>query len=202
MATVLPEPLNGLVEQLSQLPGLGPKSALRIAMKLLQWPESETRRLGESISSLRDTLGLCSRCGALSPVDPCPICADPARNEGCLCVVPEWDSLLTLESGGFYKGQYFVLGGLLGTQQKKDAHELETEKLLARLGEGEIEEVVLALGATMEGENTATYIRQLIGRRFPGVEVTRLAQGMPLGSEVKYMDRETLRQSMEHRQKI
>lgn len=202
MAAVLPEPLRGLVEQLSHLPGLGSKSALRIAMRLLQWPESETRRLGESIAALRDMLGLCSRCGALSAADPCPVCADPDRDTACLCVVPEWDSMIALEAGGFYRGQYFVLGGLLSPQQKKDSQALETEKLLDRLGEGEIKEVVLALGATLEGENTASFIRHLVGRRFPGIEVTRLAQGMPLGSEVKYMDRETLRQSMQHRQKI
>lgn len=202
MAAVLPEPLKGLVEQLSHLPGLGPKSALRLAMRLLQWPESETRRLGETIATLRDTLGLCSRCGALSPVDPCPVCAEPGRDKGRLCVVPEWDSLLTIESGGFYNGQYFVLGGLLAPQQKKDSQALETEKLLARLGEGEIVEVILALGATLEGENTASFVRQLLERKFPAIEVTRLAQGLPLGAEVKYMDRETLRQSMLHRQKI
>ena len=200
MAAVLPEPLKGLVEQLSHLPGLGPKSALRLAMRLLQWPESETRRLGESISALRDNLGLCSRCGAVSPVDPCPVCSDPGRDTSCLCVVPEWDSLLTLESGGFYNGLYFVLGGLLSPQLKKDA--LDTGRLMARLAEGEIREVILALGATVEGENTASYLRQLLERAYPGLEVTRLAQGMPLGSEVKYMDRETLRQSLLHRQKI
>lgn len=202
MAAVLPEPLKGLVEQLSHLPGLGPKSALRLAMRLLQWPEAETRRLGESIASLRDTLGLCSRCGAISPVNPCPVCADPGRDRACLCVVPEWDSLLTLEAGGFYNGQYFVLGGLLSPQNKKDSQTLETEKLLARLGEGEIREVILALGATLEAENTASFIRQLLERKFPDIEVSRLAQGMPLGAEVKYMDRETLRQSMLHRQKL
>lgn len=202
MAAALPEPLKGLVDQLARLPGLGPKSALRMVMRLLQWPEAETRRLGENISSLRDTLGLCSCCGAVSPLDPCPICADATRDSSVLCVVPEWDSLLALESGGFYNGKYFVLGGLLSPQQKKDGAALETGKLLERLGKGETREVILALGATLEGENTASYIHHLLARSFPNIEVTRLAQGMPLGSEVKYMDRETLRQSMQHRQKL
>ena len=130
MAAALPEPLRVLVEQLSRLPGLGPKSALRLAMTLLQWPESETRRLGKGISDLRDSLCLCSRCGGLASRDPCPICADPERSQDSLCVVPEWDSLLAMEKGGFYNGQYFVLGGLLETPRQKDSQALDTEKLI------------------------------------------------------------------------
>lgn len=202
MPTALPEPLGSLVEQLGRLPGLGPKSALRIAMKMLEWPDSETRRLGETIASLRDSLGLCSKCGGISGRDPCAICADPSRDQDIICVVPEWDSILALENGGFYHGQYLVLGGLLSPQQKIDSQGLEVGHLLARLAEGEISEVILALGATLDGENTASYIKQLLERNYPDIIVTRLAQGIPLGGEVKYMDRETLRQSMQHRQKI
>lgn len=200
MASRLPAPLTALVEQLEKLPGLGPKSALRIAMTLLKWPKSETRRLGEGIASLRDSLGLCSRCGGISSADPCEICSDPDRCRRTLCVIPEWDSLLALENGGFYRGQYFVLGGLLSAQTSSQS--LEIDGLLARLGEGEITEIILALGSTLEAENTASLIRRIAGRDFPQIKVTRLAQGLPLGAEVKYMDRETLRQSMEHRQAI
>lgn len=202
MTQTLPEPLRALVEQLSRLPGLGPKSAMRLAITLLQWPESETRRLGESIHSLRDNLALCSRCGAISSSEICPVCSDSGRDSSLLCIVPEWDSLLALESGGFYNGLYFVLGGLLCQQPKDGAHQLEIGKLLDRLAEGEVREVILALGATLEAENTATLIKQTLERKFPAISVTRLAQGLPLGAEVKYMDRETLRQSMRHRQKI
>jgi recombination protein RecR len=197
----LPEALRVLVDQLARLPGLGPKSALRLAMTLLKWPESETRRLGHSVCELRDRLRLCARCGALSDTDPCSICADPARQEAMLCVVAEWDSLLTLEDGGFFKGRYFILGGLLAPLDSMADH-LELERLFTRLGEHRVEEVVLALGATVEAENTATFVRNLIRTRFPQVQVSRLAQGIPLGAEVKFMDRETLRQSLQYRQQF
>jgi len=197
----LPESLRVLVDQLARLPGLGPKSALRLAMTLLKWPESETRRLGRSICELRDRLCLCGRCGALSDTDPCSICADPARQETMLCVVAEWDSMLTLENGGFFKGRYFILGGLLSPVNSMAEH-LELERLFARLEENRVEEIVLALGTTVEAENTATFVRNLIRTRFPLVQISRLAQGIPLGAEVRFMDRETLRQSLQYRQQF
>lgn len=171
-------------------------------MTLLKWPESEARRLGEGIAGLRDTLCLCSRCGALSAVDPCPICSDKARNETLLCLVSEWDSLLAMERGAFYNGLYFVLGGLLEPLQQRDAQSLDTDRLLSRLNEGEVTEVILALGSTLEAENTASYLKSLLARNFPGLKVSRLAQGIPLGAEVKFMDHETLRQSLKYRQEI
>ena len=198
----LPKALRTMVDQLARLPGLGPKSALRMAMTLLKWPENETRRLGQAIFELRDSLGLCSRCGALADKNPCPLCTDPERQETMLCIVTDWDSLLTMEEGGFFKGRYFILGGLLSPLDNMNADGLELERLFARLGEGQIEEVVLALGATLEAENTATFVRNLTSSRFPGIRISRLAQGIPLGSEVKSMDRETLRQSLQYRQQF
>lgn len=197
----IPEPLKALIEQLARLPGLGPKSAMRAAMTLLKWPESETRRLGTAIHELRDKLRLCSRCGALTESDPCPVCADPARNGEQLCLVSEWDSMVTLEEGAFFRGRYLILGGLLPPPDM-NGDSLDLDRLLARLGEGEVKEVILALGATVEAESTASFIRGLLGRRFPQVRVTRLAQGIPLGAEVKFMDRETLRQSLQYRQEL
>lgn len=196
----MPEPLRALVEQLARLPGLGPKSALRIAMTLLKWPEAETRRLGLGIHDLRDQLRLCSRCGGLSATDPCAVCADPERSRDVLCLVAEWDSMLALDEGGFYHGQYLILGGLLAPLD--GAGELDLNRLARRLAEGEVRELVLALGATMAGENTASYVRDMVKRRFPGISVSRLAQGIPLGGEVKHMDRETLRQSLRYRQEL
>ena len=198
----LPEPLQALVEQLAKLPGLGPKSALRLAMTLLKWPASETRRLGRAIHDLRDNLHLCARCGALTDKDPCAVCTDATRSVDTLCLVSEWDSMLTLEEGGFYRGQYLILGGLLAPLDNVNADSLELERLTRRLGEGQVREIVLALGTTVEAENTATFLRAMIERQFPGVRVTRLAQGIPLGAEVKFMDRETLRQSMQYRQEL
>lgn len=184
------------------MPGLGPKSAMRAAMTLLKWPETEVRRLGKGIYELRDTLHLCSRCGGLADSDPCPICSDAERDETQLCLVSEWDSMLTLEEGNFYKGYYMILGGLLAPLDHSPAEALEMERLYSRLAEGKVQELILALGSTAEAEATATYVKNQVGTRFPGVSITRLAQGIPLGAEVKYMDRETLRQSLRYRQAL
>lgn len=202
MPRSVPAPLASLVEQLARLPGLGPKSAMRVAMTMLKWPESETRRLGKTIHGLRDILRLCSRCGGLSEDEICPICSDASRSRDMLCLTAEWDAMMTIDDGGFYRGQYMILGGLLAPLEKRDASALDIDRLMKRLEEGEVLELVLALGATLEAENTASFIRQLVGRRFPNIRITRLAQGIPLGAEVKYMDRETLRHSLKYRQDI
>ncbi len=198
----LPESLQSLVRHLSRLPGLGPRSAMRVAMTLLKWPEAETRRLGLAIHDLRDTLHLCSRCGALTEEDPCPVCADPSRDSTTLCLVAEWDSMLTLEQGAFFKGLYFILGGLLSPLDNVHAESLEIQKLMARLDEGVVQELILALGTTLEAENTASHITERVSKALPHIRVSRLAQGIPLGAEVKFMDRETLRQSLQYRQSL
>ncbi len=191
-----------LVARLGKLPGLGPKSALRMAMALLKWPESETRGLGMAIAELRDTLHLCTLCNALTDTDPCSICSDTSRSRDTLCLVAEWDSMLTMEAGGFYKGQYMILGGLLAPLDNVNPETLELERLRKRLHQGEIQEIILGLGTTLEAENTTSYIHAMVHRDFPQVRITRLAQGIPLGSEVKFMDQETLRQSLRFRQNL
>lgn len=190
------------MDQLSRLPGLGPKSALRCAMSFLKWPEGETRRLGIAIHDLRDKLHLCAHCGALSDTNPCSVCADPSRSRDILCVVADWDSMLILDGGGFYNGQFLILGGLLAPLDNIHPDNLELERLDARLSQGEISEIILALGATVEAETTASFLRSRIQARFPGIRVSRLAQGIPLGAEVKFMDKETLRQSLQYRQEL
>lgn len=202
MNSRLPLPLRELVDRLRKLPGLGQKSALRIAMQLLAGPENDARALGESIARLRDELGLCSSCGGIASADPCPICADKTRDGNVLCIVPEWDSLLAIEDGGFYHGQYLVLGGLYAPLENQDSASLNLDLLAKRLEKGNIEEVILALGATLEAENTASFIKEFLSHRFPAVKITRLAQGIPLGGQVKFMDRETLRQSLKYRHEI
>ncbi len=197
----IPEPLKAVVEQLAKLPGLGPKSAMRIAMVFLKWPESETRRLGKAIHDLRDNLRLCSRCGGLTANDPCVVCSDTNRESSTLCLVAEWDSMLTLEEGGIFNGQYMILGGLLQSGNS-NTDGLELDKLTKRLHEGQIKELVLGLGTTIEADTTGFYIRNLVQKNFPHIRITRLAQGIPLGSEVKFMDKETLRQSLQFRQEL
>lgn len=198
MARELPAPLTDLAAQLGKLPSMGPKSAMRVVMALLSWPEDRTRHLGQSIAELRDRLCLCHLCGGLSTASPCPICADPTRSQEELCLVADWDSMLTLDAGGFYRGQYLILGGLLNPLEGGSAPDLS--RLEKRLAEGRVRELILALGATVEADNTASVILELVRRRFPGVTVTRLAQGIPLGGEVRHMDVETLRQSLRYRQ--
>ncbi len=175
---------------------------MRAAISLLKWPEAEVRRLGRGVFELRDVLHLCRRCGGFSDSDICPLCADEGRDASQLCLVAEWDSMLALEEGNFYKGFYMILGGLLAPLDHSPAESLEMERLRARLAEGEVGELILALGSTAEAEATAIYVKEQVSSRFPNVRITRLAQGIPLGAEVKYMDRETLRQSLQYRQSL
>jgi recombination protein RecR len=196
----LPEPLQAVVDRLTELPGVGPKSALRMALTLLKWPREKAVDLGRSIERLRNDLHLCSRCQSLADRDPCWVCSDPGRSEEQLCLVSEWDSLIVMEEAGFYRGRYLVLGGLLSPLDGVEAGSLAVEKLLQRIEEGEIRELILALGTTHEAEATGSYLKNLLARRCPEMKVTRLAQGIPLGSELKFIDRETLRQSLVHRQ--
>jgi recombination protein RecR len=198
----LPQPLADVVARISNLPGLGPKSALRIAMTFLKWPEAQTRELGRAIHDLRDNLHLCSMCGALTDTDPCTVCSDPTRSPETLCLVSEWDSMLTLEDGGFYKGMYLILGGLLAPLDNITPDTLELERLERRLADGVVTELIMALGTRVEAETTATFIRNRIAAKFPHITVTRLAQGIPLGAEVRFMDKETLRQSLNYRQQL
>lgn len=198
----LPQTLQTVVDQLAGLPGLGPKSALRIALALLKRPKDQTVSLGRNILELRDKLCLCSSCAGISDDDPCLICADPARRSEQLCLVAEWDSLLVMEQSGMYRGLYLVLGGLLSPLDGVKPENLETERLRSRLRENGVREVILALGTTTESESTASYIKNLVERDYPQVQVTRLAQGIPLGSDLKYIDRETLRQSFTYRQQF
>lgn len=198
----LPQPLADIVARIATLPGLGPKSALRIAMTFLKWPEAQTRELGKAIHNLRDNVRLCSLCGALTDTDPCTVCADPARSPESLCLVSDWDSMLTLENGGFYKGMYFILGGLLAPLDNVTPANLELERLENRLAQGIVTELIFALGTRLEAETTASFIRNRVAARFPQIAISRLAQGIPLGVEVRFMDKETLRQALAYRQHL
>ena len=198
----LPRSMQLLVDRLSDLPGIGPKSALRMAMTLLKWPEDKTRSLGQSISELREQLCICSQCAALADTDPCSICSDAMREQDKLCLVSEWDSLLVMEESGFFKGRYLVLGGLLSPLDGVRPESLELDKLRRNLQNGRTSEIILALGTTLEAETTGSYIKNMVERDYPHVRVTRLAQGIPLGSDLKFMDKETLKQSMRFRQNI
>lgn len=198
----LPSALQRVVENLAGLPGVGPKSALRMGLTLLQWPEEKVRQLGQSLIALREELCLCSQCGCLTDVDPCSICSDPARQDELICVVPDLDSLLAIDEAGLFRGRYLVLGGLLSPLDGIQSGQLDFDRLRDRLGQGGIEEVILALGTTRDGEATESYVANLVQSEFPEIRVSRLAQGIPIGSQLKYMDQETLKQSFSYRQKL
>ena len=198
----LPGPLKDVVERLTRLPGIGPKSALRIGLHLLKLPQDSAQDFGRSIIELREKLCLCEECASLAESSPCPLCADPARHREQLCLVADWDSLLSMEEMGMFKGRYLVLGGLLSPLDGVGPGSLEFGRLRRRLAGGEVTEVILALGATLESETTASYVKNMVEADFQQVAVSRLAQGIPMGGEVKYMDRETLRQSLLYRQKV
>ncbi|MFP4213120.1 MAG: recombination mediator RecR [Desulfohalobiaceae bacterium] len=198
----LPQALQDLVQQLSELPGVGPKSALRMALTLLQWPEDKVRSLGRSIEGLRDTLTLCSECGGISDTDPCLLCSDPGRRQDILCLVADWDALLAIEQAGFFQGRYLILGGLLSPLDGVQASQLDLQRLRSRLASGQVRELVLALGSTRDAEATESYISSLVHKEYPGIEISRLAQGIPVGSDLRYVDQETLKQSLQHRQRL
>lgn len=195
-------PLAELAEQFGKLPGLGAKSALRMTLALLDWPEANMRKLGENIVTLRDRLCICERCGSLAASSPCKICQDTGRRSDLLCLVPEWDSMLILEECGFYNGQYLILGGLLDPLNKKNIQDLDIQRLMQRLEEGTVTELILALGSTLQAENTVSWLKQYLKQRMPELKITRLAQGIPPGAQLKFMDSETLRQSIKFRQDI
>ncbi|MFP4392051.1 MAG: recombination mediator RecR [Desulfohalobiaceae bacterium] len=198
----LPQALQDLVQQLAELPGVGPKSALRMALTLLQWPEDKVRILGSSIEGLRDALTLCRECGAISDTDPCALCSDPERRQDILCLVADWDALLAIEQAGFFQGRYLILGGLLSPLDGVQASQLDIQRLRQKLATGQVQELVLALGSTRDAEATESYISSLVHKEFSGVEITRLAQGIPVGSDLRYVDQETLKQSLQHRQRL
>jgi recombination protein RecR len=198
----LPQALQTVVEQLAGLPGVGRKSALRMGLVLLHWPEEKVHSLGRSIIDLRRSLCLCSRCGSITDADPCSICSDPARRDDELCLVADWDALLTVEESGYFRGKYLVLGGLLSPLDGVQSSHLDLDRLRRRLKEGNVEEVIMALGTMKESETTESYVTGLIRSEFPGLRVSRLAQGIPVGSDLKYVDRETLKQSLSHRQEM
>ncbi|HML54652.1 MAG TPA: recombination mediator RecR [Solidesulfovibrio magneticus] len=200
--TTLPVPLAELVDQLAKLPGLGPKSALKVAMTLLEWPRPRADGLGEAILRLRERLCLCVHCASLSETPVCPVCADPTRNGEQLCLVAQWDAIMQMEETGLYTGRYLVLGGLLDPLEGVSPGQLRLDVLRAKLAEGVVTECILALGATLAAETTASHIKNLLEREFPAVRLTRLAQGIPLGAEVKYVDKETLSQSLRYRQDL
>jgi recombination protein RecR len=194
--------LELLVEELKKLPSIGQKSAQRLALHLLRLPKEEALRLSDAIRQVRERVGFCPVCGNLSEQETCLICADPERDAGVLCVVEQPVDVLALERTGRFKGRYHVLGGALSPLDGTTPEDLRIEGLLQRLGNGAspVTEVILATNPNVAGEATALYLSRLLTPF--GVKVTRIARGVPMGSDLEYSDLVTLARALEGRREI
>lgn len=195
--SITAEPITRLVQALSKLPGMGPKSAQRLAYHLLLSPDAEIEELAASLRSLKGSLVLCSKCFNVADNDPCSICADPQRNQTVICIVERPSDIPPLERTGKLDGLYHVLNGCLRPARGIGPDDIRIRELVPRLQSGEVKEVILATNPTVEGETTAMYIRQLVQPL--GVRVTKLARGLPYGAELEYADEMTLGQAINSR---
>lgn len=190
--------LDLLVRSIARLPGLGRKSATRIAYHILTHDRAEAQRLAELLNTLHDTIRRCSLCGSFTETDPCEICTDPGRDRSTICVVEQPQDVAALEASSEYHGIYHVLGGVIAPIEGVGPGDLSIGKLVRRAGEREIQEVIIATNPTVEGDTTALYVAQQLAS-VPGVSVTRLALGLPVGGDLEYADRLTLARSLRGR---
>ncbi len=193
-------PVNRLIQELNRLPGIGPKSAQRLAFHLLRTSEEQARQLVEAILSLKQETSLCSVCFNVTDIDPCPICRSDQRNRSQVCIVEQPQDILPLEHTGIYKGLYHVLHGAISPTEGIGTDDIRIRELMDRLRNGEVTEVILATNPNLEGEQTAAYLSRLIAPL--SITVTRLARGLPFGTELEYADDVTLTRAIEGRQAV
>jgi len=194
------EPIARLIEELNKLPGIGPKSAKRLAYHLLRSSDEEAKALAEAILTLKEKIKLCSLCFNNTDCDPCCICQDKERDHSKICVVEKPSDILPLEQTGKYNGVYHVLHGTISPTQGIGPEELKIKELLARLKDGSVTEVIVATNPNVESETMAMYLQRLITPL--GIRVTRLARGLPFGAELEYADDLTLGQALENRREF
>ena len=192
--------LELLIEELVKLPSVGQKSAQRLALHLMRVPHEEALRLAEAIRAAREKVGFCSVCGLFSEEDPCLIDRDPARDAHLVCVVEQPADVLAFERTGSFRGRYHVLGGALSPLDGTQPEDLRIRELLERLRSEPIQEVILATNPNVAGEATALYLSRLLGPL--GVKVTRIARGVPMGSDLEYSDQVTLARALEGRREL
>jgi recombination protein RecR len=192
------DPIKRLVLHLARLPGIGEKTATRLAFHLVRGPPQHVRELQQALGDVLDRVRLCSVCMNLTEEDPCSTCADPRREPGTICVVASPTDLVAIERGGYYKGRYHVLHGLLSPLEGIGPEDLRVAELVRRVGGPDtVGEVILATSASVEGEATAVYLARLL--KPLGVSVTRIASGIPVGGELEYADQATLARAMSGR---
>ncbi|HKM31465.1 MAG: recombination protein RecR [Bacteroidales bacterium] len=190
--------LQKAVDAFARLPGIGPKSALRMALYLLKQEEAEAENLADSILELRKKVVYCSSCRMISDAPLCPVCSHPQREQGVICVVENVRDVMSIENTGSYKGLYHVLGGIISPIDGISPADLAIEPLLERLQKGNVQEVILALSTTMEGETTCFYLYKKMAQ-FP-LKITTIARGVGFGDQLEYTDELTLGRSIENRQ--
>lgn len=192
--------LQRLLDELGRLPGIGPKSAQRIAYYLLETDAEEARRLATAILEVKEQVHFCPICFSYATRDTCDVCSDASRDRTTICVVSEPRDVSAIERTGSYHGLYHVLGGVISPMDKIGPEQLHVKELLARLASGEVQEVILATNPDVEGETTATYLSRII--RPLGVRVSRLASGLPVGGDLEYADEVTLGRAIEARREV
>ena len=196
--TTLPEPVEALVVALGQLPGIGPRSSGRLALRLVQSEAGHVKQLAEALINARERIQLCNTCGALTESQPCSFCTDARRDAAILCVVETAVDVINVDKSGAFKGLYHVLGGKISPLNGVDPEDLRIAELEARLTD--VNEIILALGTDVEGDATSNYLAQRLGAKC--VKVTRIAHGLPAGSGLEYADDLTLSRALEGRREM
>jgi recombination protein RecR len=195
----LPDPLTRLIEELVRLPGIGPKGAQRLAFHLLKTPRESTDRLIDALRDVKERVTYCSICNTITDIDPCAFCSSDSRDPHVICVVEEPQNVSAIEKTREFKGMYHVLMGALSPLQGIGPDDLKIKGLLGRIGTG-VSEVILATNPNVEGEATAIYLARLL--KPLGVKVTRIAMGVPVGSDLEYADEVTMHKSLEGRREV
>ena len=196
----LPESIASLIEALSKLPGIGPRSAERIALHLVQAENSGVKQLAETILNARERVRFCAVCGALTEQSPCALCSDPRRDASLVCVVERPVDIISLEKSGTFRGRYHVLGGKISPLNGVEPEDLRIAELEKRLTQEPIKEIVIALGTDVEGDATSFYLAKRLARG--GLKVTRIAHGLPAGSGLEFADELTLSRALEGRREL
>jgi recombination protein RecR len=194
------QPLNRLIEELKKIPSIGAKTAQRIAFYLLSLPQDETDNLAEAIREMKKSLFYCSVCNNITHIDPCRYCSDSDRSDDLLCIVEEPYNISSIEKTGVYHGRFYVLLGTLAPLKGMGPEDLKTEKLLKRIEKGYFQEIIIATSPTAEGEATAHFLVKLL-KDFH-VKLTRLAMGLPVGSDIDFADQVTVRKALEGRTEL
>jgi recombination protein RecR len=194
------EPLARLIQEFKRLPGVGQKSAQRLAFHVLRAPREDAERLAQAVLDVKDKLGICAVCNNISDSELCPYCRDPRRDPAVICVVEEPHNILPVETTRQFEGRYHVLHGALSPLRGIGPEQLRIKNLVERLASGEVKEIILATNPTVEGEATAAYLSRLL--KPLGVKVTRIAMGIPVGSDLEFADEVTMSKSLENRREM